>query len=146
MLQRIQSVYLFLSAMSMGAFLYFPLIAHTNGTIYDPLPGWDVRHFMVGYVVYLNLIFSATVIGLSLVNIFLFKWRGLQQLFSAFAIVFIASAFVFVFYKYQTKIYYGEVVLTWWNIFAAVAALFQLLAIFAIRKDEELLKSVDRLR
>lgn len=146
MIQRIQSVYLLLAAAAMGAYLWFPLIALSGTNYSEPIPGWDVRMAMMGYVVYFNLIFSATAVALSFINIFLFKFRSVQQLLCAFTNVFIIAAISFVYYRYQTKIFIGDVLFTWWNVLPALALLLQFLAYRSIKSDEELVRSVDRLR
>ncbi len=58
----------------------------------------------------------------------------------------IVSAQAFVFYKYQTKVFMGDVVFREWNVFSAVAIVLEILAIVYIRKDEEKIRSLDRLR
>ena len=68
------------------------------------------------------------------------------MLFCWFSILFIASSEGFVYFKYQTKIFLGDVILTPWNLLAIAAIVLQILAFIYMRKDEALLKSVDRLR
>jgi hypothetical protein len=63
-----------------------------------------------------------------------------------FAIVMIAAAEGFVFYEYRTYVFPGDVILTPWNGLAAIAVFFELLAYAYIRKDENTIKSMDRLR
>ena len=73
--------------------------------------------------------------------------RQLQMLLCWFCIVFLGCAVLFVYYEYRIYIYPGGFVLfTPWNALAGVAALFQLLAYFYIGKDENTIKSLDRLR
>jgi hypothetical protein len=146
MIQRIQSVFLFLSIVLLALFLYLPLI-QMEGTGYtEDMHGIDVTYFANGYIYYINLIFTSIAAGITLINIFLFKKRNLQMLLCWFAIVFIASAEAFVYYRYQTKVFNGDVILTYWNLLALAAALFQVFAFVYIKKDEELVKSLDRLR
>jgi hypothetical protein len=150
MIQRIQTVFLLLSAIMLGLFLWFPLIAVESTAFKNPIPGWQIGHTLpvsgVPYIIFFNAILTGTAIGFTLLNIFLYKKRKVQLMLCWFAILFIACAESFVYYKYQTKVFLGDVLLTPWNILAIVAVILQILAFIYIRKDEELIRSVDRLR
>ncbi|MBL0310025.1 MAG: DUF4293 domain-containing protein [Bacteroidetes bacterium] len=148
MIQRIQTVFILLAIISLGLFLYLPLITlEVDGNKFvEHIPGWDVSIFKEGYFYYVNAVFAGTAIGLGLISIFLYKRTGLQQLFCWFTIFFIIAAEAFVFYRYQTRMFPGDVVLRKWNILAAFALVFEILAVVYIRKDEDKLKSLDRLR
>jgi hypothetical protein len=150
MIQRIQTVFLFLSAVSLGLFLWFPLINVEAKAFNDNMKGWEIGHTLpvadVPYIIFFNAILTGTAIGLTLINIFLFKKRSIQVLLCWSSILFIACAEGFVYYKYQTKIFMGDVIFTPWNILALVAGILQILAFIFIRKDEALIKSLDRLR
>ena len=150
MIQRIQTLLLFLSVVALGLFLWLPLIGVEAKVFSDSTAGWQIGHTLpvldIPYIIFFNAIFTGTAIGFTLINIFLFKKRNIQMLLCWFSILFIVTAECFVYYKYQTKIFMGDVILTPWNILAIVAAALQILAFFFIRKDEELVKSVDRLR
>ncbi len=149
MIQRIQTVFLLFSAILIGQFLWMPLINLEPGLFNHPagLRGWEIVHRYNGWMYLINLILGGTAFGLTIVNIFLFKWRELQMLLCWFCIVFLGCAVLFVYYEYRIYIYPGGFVLfTPWNALAGVAALFQLLAYFYIRKDENTIKSLDRLR
>jgi hypothetical protein len=146
MIQRIQTVFLFLAIVLLGLFLYQPLIRLEGSGYTEDMHGIDITYFANGYIYYVNLIFTGIAAGVTLINIFLFKKRNLQMLLCWFAIVFIGSAEAFVYYRYQTKVFTGDVVLTYWNLLALGAALFEVLAFVYIKKDEELVKSLDRLR
>ena len=63
-----------------------------------------------------------------------------------FAILFIVAAQCYVYYEYQTKVFLGDVVFRKWNIFSLAAVIFEILAFAYIRRDEETIKSLDRLR
>lgn len=151
MIQRIQTVFLFLAAVALGLFLYFPLIRLEPGHFAAvDLKGWDITQrlpFMGDvYIYYVTSILALTAIALTLLNILFYKNRGLQMLLCWFAVVIIVAVQAFVYYKYQTWVFIGDVVLRKWNLFSVVAVLFELLAFFYIRKDEETIKSLDRLR
>jgi hypothetical protein len=150
MIQRIQTIFLLLAAIALGLFLWLPLIEAESPVFKNSIPGWQIGHTLpvldVPYIIFFNAIFTGTAIGFTLLNIFLFKRRSLQMLLCWFSILLIAFAEGFVYYKYQTKVFVGDVILSPWNILAIVAILLQILAFIYIRKDEELIKSVDRLR
>ena len=146
MIQRIQTVFLLLAIVSLALFLYLPLIQLERPNFTEDIHGIDVTYLANGYIYFINVIFAAIAAGITLINIFLFKKRSIQMLFCWSAIVFIGAAFAFVFYRYQTKVFQGDVILTYWNLLALAAALFEVLAFVYIKKDEELVKSLDRLR
>lgn len=148
MIQRIQTVFLLLAIVFLGLYLYLPLITlEVSGIKFvEHIPGWDVSIFNGGYFYFVNAVFAGTAIGLSLIAIFLYKRTGIQQLLCWFSVVFIIAAAGFVFYRYQTRVFPGDVILRKWNLLAALAVVMQILAVVYIRKDEEKLKSLDRLR
>ena len=146
MIQRIQTVFLLLAVVALGLFLWMPLIRTEAPNFNQGIQGWDVRHFFNGYIYFINPILAGTAIGLTLINIFLYKKRDLQKLICWFAIVFTVAADVYVYYKYQTKVFFGDVVFTPWNALAGAAILFLILAFVYIQKDENTIKSLDRLR
>jgi hypothetical protein len=151
MIQRIQTVFLLLALVFMGLFLWMPLIQLEMPHIQpQPLQGWQITHrfpFMGEmYIYYVTAVLTGTAIGLTFINIFLFKNRKLQMLICWFAILFIVFAQAYVYYEYQTKIFFGDVVFRKWNILSLGAVLFEILAFAYIRKDEETVKSLDRLR
>lgn len=156
MIQRVQTVFFILAIIALGLFLWMPAIGFVQDKFVNETRAWEVYQFYQGYLVFITAIFAGTAMGLSLLAIFLFKKRNLQVLIAWFAVFFIVCAEAFVFYKYQTKpCLYNEfthtamactVKLTVWNALSVLALVFELLAIYNIRKDEALLRSVDRLR
>ncbi len=149
MIQRIQTIFLLLAIIALGLYLWMPLINLDPALPNLPhgFAGWDIVHRYNGWMYLINLILAGTAIGLSLIGIFLFKSRDLQMLICWFSIVFIGAAVGFVYYEYHIFPYPGGfVIFTPWNALAGVAALFELLAFVYIRKDENTIKSLDRLR
>lgn len=150
MIQRIQTVFLLLSIVCLGLFLWLPELGLESTNFKDMIPGWKIGHTLMfqeqPYIYFFNSIFTGTAIGFTLINVFLFKKRSIQILFCWFSILFVVCAEGFVYFKYQTKIFLGDVILTPWNLLAIAAIVLQIFAFIYIRKDEELLKSVDRLR
>ncbi|MBK7147338.1 MAG: DUF4293 family protein [Bacteroidetes bacterium] len=146
MIQRIQTLFLLLALICLALFLWMPLMVLEAPGYTEAVQGWDVRHFQFGYIFYINLILTGTAFGLSLIAIFLFKHRDYQIIFSWFSLVFVTAAQAFVYYKFQTKVFMGDVVLTYWNLLSIASVALLLAAVFFIRKDEHLLQSLDRLR
>jgi len=146
MIQRIQTIFLFLAVVALGLFLWMPVIKIDFPPFNENIQGWDVRHFFNGWIYFINPILVGTAIVLTIINIFLYKNRELQMLICWFSIVFIGAAEAYVYYKYQTKVSPGYVIFTYWNLLAGVAVLFELLALVYIRKDENTIRSLDRLR
>lgn len=147
MIQRIQTIFLILAAATLGLYLWMPLIrleaAHFPVTEFK---GYEIYYRYSGYLYFVNSILAGTAIGLTLINIFLFKRRSLQMLVCWFAILFIIAAEASVYYQYQTQVFFGFVILRKWNLFALAAIVFEILAFAYIRKDEETIKGLDRLR
>jgi len=150
MIQRIQTVFLLLAILALALFLWFPLITVEAPHFSDSLKGYLVGHTLpIGdqpYIIFFNSILIGTATGFTMIAIFLYKNRSLQMLLCWFAIVLIVAAQAFVFYKYQTKIFVGDVILRKWNLFSLIAVVLEILAFNFIRKDEEKIKSLDRLR
>ena len=146
MIQRIQTVFLLLAVIALGLFLWQPLIQLDVPHNPIAVKGWEVTQRYNGWIYFINVIFTGTAIGLSLIGIFLYKSRDLQMLICWFAIVMIAAAEGFVFYQYRTYVFPGDVIFTLWNLLAAAAVVFEILAYIYIRKDENMVKSMDRLR
>lgn len=150
MIQRIQTVFLLLTLVCMGLFLWLPLIGVEAGKFSDFTQGYAIGHTLpIGdqpYIMFFNAIFTGTAAGLVLIAILSFKNRGFQMMLCWFSIVLIVSAQAFVYYKYMTKIFMGDVLLTWWNLLSIATIVFLVFSIVYIRKDEETIKSLDRLR
>jgi hypothetical protein len=147
MIQRIQTVYLLLAIVCMTCFQLAPLIGEEFKGHYEPTKGYDVLHAVKTgagvYKVYFTVIFSCTAIGFALISIFLFKKRSIQQLFVAFSTVFVFTSAVYIFYKYETMVFPGDVLYTPWNALALVALILEVLAIMAIRKDEKAVQELN---
>ena len=136
MLQRIQTVYLILSVVLMGVLYYwFPVIKDEAGTVIiaqnEPLV--------------LGLIFGSIVV--TLISIFNFKNRKLQFVLNRLTII---TNFVLLgVFVYRSLSLSGETLVSEKGIGVLVPILsivFLVLANKAIKRDEDLVKSVDRLR
>ena len=150
MIQRIQTVFLLLAIICLGLFLALPLLAVETNNFLDSTSGFEIGQSVVisgqPYKVFVNAIIVGSAAVLSLIAIFLYKKRSLQMLLCWFSVILIVSAVGFVFYKWQTRVFPGDVIFRKWNIMALGAVLFEILAIYFIRKDEETIRSLDRLR
>ncbi len=148
MLQRIQTVYLLLAIASIVAFLFAPVIRYeaTDINYVKDLPAWDVKPFFSGYYFFVVLIFEGIAVGLSLIAIFLFKRRQLQLGFCWMVLFFHLATTAYIFYFFQTKATPIDIIYTLWNLAAIPPAIFVALAYHHIKKDEQLVKSMDRLR
>ncbi len=159
MIQRLQTVFLLLAIISISLFLWLPAIESTGtNTYHSVIKGWEVKERIMTtmgvYFFFFNAILLGTAAGLSLITIFLYKWRKAQMVFTLLNIPFILAAGAFTIYKWQTaqslyiaqKVIELDIYFTPFNIFLLLAVIFQILAFLYIRKDEKLIKSLDRLR
>jgi len=136
MLQRIQTVYLLLSALALGAlYLWFPVVTDADGVLVieknEPL----LLGLMAGSVL------------LTLVSIFNFKKRQLQFVLNRLNIILnfvLLGVFV-----YRSLSISGGTLVSEKGIgvlIPIISIVFLVLANKAIKRDEDLVKSVDRLR
>ncbi|PKA82239.1 uncharacterized protein DUF4293 [Ulvibacter sp. MAR_2010_11] len=136
MLQRIQTVYLILSILLMGGlYLWFPTLRDASG-VAVLLPS-DPLAFL--------LIFGA--MGLIIISILSYKKRQLQFVLNRLSIILIFVLLgVFVYKSLNVS---GETLVSEKGIgvlFPVISIVFLVLANKAIKRDEDLVKSVDRLR
>lgn len=136
MIQRIQTIYLAISAIIMGAlFMWFPNVLGIDGSIVmernEPL--------------IFGLIFVS--IALAIISILSFKKRQLQFVLNRLNII---SNFVLLgVFVYRLLTLSGETIVSEKGIgvlFPIISIVFLVLANKAIKRDEDLVKSVDRLR
>ncbi len=136
MLQRIQTVYLLLVALVAGLLpLWAPLWSNATG---EP--------FFAQGIVWIAIAFYATA-GLAIVAITLFKNRKNQ--FVVNRLNMILSLFLLGFFVYRSLSLSGETSVSEKGIGMLIpvfSIVFLVLANRAIKKDEDLVKSVDRLR
>jgi hypothetical protein len=136
MLQRIQTVYLLISALVIGGlYIWFPIIKSESGFIIisnnEPL--------VVG------LIFGS--ILLTLLSILNFKKRQLQFVINRLSII--LNFLLLGVFVYRSLTLSGETLVSEKGIgvlLPIISIVFLVMANKAIKKDEDLVKSVDRLR
>jgi hypothetical protein len=136
MLQRIQTVYLIVSALIMAAlYVWFPTIIDEAGTVVI-----ERGEYMV-----LGLVFVS--IALAIISILSFKKRQMQFVLNRLNII---SNFVLLgVFVYRSLKVSGEILVSEKGIgvlLPIISIVFLVLANKAIKKDEDLVKSVDRLR
>jgi len=136
MIQRIQSLYLFISILIMGAlFVWFPTITAEDGTVIiqrsEPL---------VFGLIFLSIILSS-------ISVFSFKKRQTQFVLNRLNII---SNFVLLgVFVYRSLTLSGGTLVSEKGIgvfVPIISIVFLVLANKAIKRDEDLVKSADRLR
>jgi len=145
MIQRLQSVFLLLSALAMGALFFLPFAdsdISTSQFLSDKV--YDVQDHIV-----LSILAGGAAL-LSLIAIFLYKNRGTQLRIGIFATIFcilLMVTAVLLFYNEASSMAAEAQINDQAGMYLPIAALlFSGLAIHFIRKDEKLVKSMDRLR
>ncbi len=136
MLQRIQTIYLFIAALISGVLIFFV-------SLWSNEAGESV--FVEDVLLALGLFLGSA--ALSLISIFLFKNRKLQFVLGRINIL--INFFLLGVFVYWSLTVPGEMEISEKGIGMFVPVLsivFIVLANKAIKKDEDLVKSVDRLR
>lgn len=135
MIQRIQTIWLLLAAT-------FSLLS-LKFSFYSGVRENNVFSELNGSSNFLLLIMSVAIALVALVTIFLFKNRKLQMQLSILG--FLLQVIAVVIYVLQTqKFTEGNFTLT--AVLTLLIPIFFILAFMGIRKDEKLIKSMDRLR
>lgn len=136
MIQRIQTIYLVIAAIVMGAlFMWFPVVLGEGGAVII-----DRNEPLV-----LGLIFIS--IALAIISILSFKKRQTQFVLNRLNII---SNFILLgVFVYRSLTLSGETLVSEKGIgvlLPIISIVFLVLANKAIKRDEDLVKSVDRLR
>ena len=140
MIQRLQSVWLLLAAAAAFCSLQF---AFYSGTML--VENQSKRVELTAQSNLLLLILSAGVGIASIISIFLYKNRK-TQLRIVLVTLLVSILNLVLFFTQTKKFVPGEGNYSLTAIFAIVVPIFLFLAIKGIRKDEKLVKSLDRLR
>jgi glucan phosphoethanolaminetransferase (alkaline phosphatase superfamily) len=156
MIQRIQTIWFFLAALTLVLMLFLPIVNKEANGISFPLlytvgfaSIWDSGEFMSIIIkpIYPLLITNIVVAIMCLINIFNYKKRSFQKRFAIVSIILIIG-FAFWCSIYAQKVP-GGIEGASFGVGAylpAIAILFIVLAIFGINKDEKLIRSAERLR
>ncbi|MCX2493913.1 DUF4293 domain-containing protein [Pedobacter sp. PF22-3] len=155
MIQRIQSIWLFLAALTLVLMLFLPIATktvdgseanvYTNG-LHHYLEGKTGKTLNVEFFLPL-LITNIAVALICFINIFNYKKRSFQKRFAIVTIILIVG------FAFWCSIYAKELPggiaganFGFGAYLPALAILFVVLAIFGINKDERLIRSAERLR
>jgi len=154
MIQRIQTVYLLVAEILIGALYFVPFaeIAGKKGSIYR----FDINGIYIEGVQKQEIIYSGLpllllwVVSLILIlgSIFLFKNRILQMRISKINIFLLLGLCGLIFYSAWScaRILMAVYSLTIYLVFPIIAAILIYMAYKAIAKDELLVRSIDRIR
>jgi len=143
MIQRKQSVYLFLAALMNAGVFYFDLYQYhlLDTSTFTPLRVND--HFP-------SLLLALLITLIPLIIIFLFKNRKLQIRLSLISLIAIISFIAIMLWRVNglSKMTPPPHDGSYWigAVLPVISLVFVFLAIISIRKDDKLVKSVDRLR
>ncbi len=155
MIQRVQSIWLFLAALVLFLMLFLPLVSRINNNaeieihtvgLYQDVVGksgsGDLKQTFTPL-----LITNICVTLICFINIFNFKRRSLQKRIAVISIILIGG-FAFWCSIYAEKIPGGlnGASFGFGAYLPALAIIFCVLAIFGINKDERLIRSAERLR
>lgn len=150
MIQRIQSIWLFLATLTLALMIFLPLVTrevnHIQATIHTS--GLFIGNPPLKSEGFLPLLITNVAVAvMCLMNIFNFKRRSLQKRIIIFTIAAIGG-FAFWCSIYAKKIPGGLDGASFGvgAYLPALAILFCVLAIFGINKDERLIRSAERLR
>jgi hypothetical protein len=155
MIQRVQTVYLFLAAVFSGLMFFFPFIEMVDSNqyllqfnyngVFRLEPDGNV---LLQAALPVTIIISTTLV-LSLLAIFLYKKRVIQMRLCIYNILLLLGSMGLIYYYYSQiadKLSIGEHAFRLAFIFPLVAAILNFLAFRSIRRDEKLVKSYDRIR
>ncbi len=147
MIQRIQTVFLFLSAVLAGFLFFIPIASFDLGNEIVNLSIFGVENHSGALLL---LILAVLMLAVPFVTIFMYKKRELQLKLSSFN-VFLNALFcglIFLFYvdNIREKLSAETVVYNFGVYVPLINMVLSILAMRWIKKDIELIKSIDRLR
>lgn len=139
MIQRIQTVWLFIAALCAALTFRFPFY---SGNV---IGKDNLQHFekLVASSDFLLLISTVLIAAGAIIIIFLYKNRK-QQVWLTVATAVLSALNIFIYFKDTKKYVSGNMSLT--SVLSLAIPVFLVFAINGIWKDEKLVKSLDRLR
>lgn len=138
MIQRIQTLWLLLSGIAALLTLKFPFLAGQKDGIGFSLNSADEFYL---------LILAVAVSLAAIAAVFLFKNRKLQMKITGFSLLLSLLLNGFFVYAYLNNCYHlNDPVITLGAVIYFAIPVFLILAFWGIRKDDKLIKSMDRLR
>lgn len=153
MIQRIQTVYLLLTAILMAVTVFSPIVGLQDQLVYL-LNGFgchmsDIAPAHINYLLWISLAFSAVATLISLFNIFSFKNRKRQiklcKTTSLLIVLLYVILAIYLFWVNQT-ISIGLSSLKYGFVLPLIALILNLLASSKIKSDEKLVQSLNRIR
>lgn len=153
MIQRIQSIYILIVAILNGLLFVLPLnlLPIENGTLKVSILGlFQISEEKTTLVTELFplLVLTSIIVAIALISLFLFKKRKLQMRFSIYnTILGLSLSFLAVYYTMQiADTNSSKLSFCLGLLLPTVSSVFSFLAFRAIKKDDDLVKSVDRIR
>ena len=152
MIQRKQTLFLILSILIMIGYLFSPIVRLEGAGLLDhniiaKEVQLNVNFPIIGrYFVQMCLAAAITTIIINLIIIFLYRYRKVQMVFCWLGVFSAAFAFCYAYYKWSTNDMVQDQIFYYGNILPCISIILMLTAWFFIKKDEELVRSVDRLR
>ncbi len=152
MIQRIQTLYLALAAFVLGLMLQNPIVSFViDGKIYDLTSYMLVNSQDSKDVIFYNYPLAILIIAASLlafITILLFKNRKLQMKLTLFNWILTLGIYVLIAYYYFQAQAIKELVFTFRLpvVYPAVAFILLVLAFRGIKRDEEIIQSLNRIR
>ncbi len=150
MIQRIQSVYLFLAAIAVAVMFFFPIANFYSDTFYFYLSLGGISDDTFVTINTIPLIIIAVVlILLAVFSIFMYKNRLLQMRVLRFGVLFDLAFIIVIYFGYIDSISQKanvEVQYKTGIYFPLIMLVFLILAIRSIMADEKKVRAADRLR
>ncbi len=153
MIQRKQTIFLILSILVIVGYIFAPVVkveinqAANYLYITNLVFSKNVNFPVIGhYFVLLPLDAAIAAIVLNLITIFLYKRRPLQIALCWLSVLPLLFSFCYVYYHWSVSPSTFDQYFYFGNLSPLIAIVLIFTAMFYIRKDEELVKSVDRLR
>ncbi len=156
MLQRIQTLYLFIVVIAMSLTLFLPSmkaispeeIDYALSTLRGLYPIEEGGFHLNGVTMWLTIT-NVVILLIALVTIFMYKWRVIQMRFSSFNMVLLIGYYAIFFFTRYVILQQNPMTsstFSWPIILPLISAILTYLALRAIAKDEALVRSLDRLR
>ena len=147
MIQRIQTVFLFFAAVFAGVLFFVPIASFNVGNEMVNLSVFGVENHTNALLL---LVLAILMVIVPFITIFMYKKRELQLKLSSLNVLLnaILCGLVFLFFvdKVQTSLSATSVTYVFGTYIPLINIVLSILAMRWIKKDIELIKSVDRLR
>ena len=153
MIQRIQSIYILIVAALFGSLFFIPIskLVIENEIVTLNLQQLSIQSATQSETIqtlFPTLTLAILIIILAFVTLFLYKNRGLQMRLISYNTILISAIFIlFAYYIYKITIdYSSNFSFSIGFIIPIIAIIFNTLAYRRIKRDDELVKSIDRIR